>query len=169
MRLAGHRPRRGRLPFLLAGLIAGCSPESPKSDSADSTPAPGFVLLSVDSGQRAAPGPIRGGLRCDDEAMPPSRPCLAEDLTLAEAVLACGPVEATIDRGAGHRLLVRFPAGLSRRFAGMPADVEIVRCVQSRVGFSFSAGIATDPEAVEGNPAPFEALHSRLPREKQPE
>lgn len=167
MRPDENRLRPARLPLLLAGLIAGCSPAPQKGGPGEPAPARSLVVLAVDTGPRSMPGPIQGGVRCGDEDMPPGPPCLAEDITLAGAVLACGPVEATIDRGASHRLLVRFPAGLSGRFAGMPADVDIVRCVQSRVGFSFSAGIATDAEEVEGDPVPFEALHSKRPGEKQ--
>jgi len=147
-----------------AGLAAACSSgEQPASGKS-------IVLLSVETGPGARPGSIRGEVRCGDEDMPAPPPCLPDDLPLAEAVLACGPVQATIDRGASHRLLVKFPAGTSERFPALPADVDIVRCVRSRVGFSFSAGLATDSdEVLEGNPAPFRILHSGRPAEKRAE
>lgn len=126
-------------------------------------------MLAAPAGVRDSPGPIQGNVRCGDEDMPPQAPCLVEDLTLARAVLACGPTEATIDRGASHYALVKFPAGLRERFPSMPTDLEIVRCVQSRVGFSFSAGLAIDgEETLHGDQAPFETLHSRPPVEKRP-
>ena len=91
-------------------------------------------------------------------------PCLPDDLTLAEALLSCGPAEATIDRGASHRLFVHFPARIHDRFPALPTDVEIVRCVRSRVGFSFEAGVAAGPSAImDADPAPFAALHSKRP------
>jgi hypothetical protein len=147
----------------VAGLMAGCSsaPETGKSGEPSSRPS--MVVLAIDTGPREVTGPIQGLLRCEDKG-PPLPPCLADDVALAEAVLACGPVEATIDRGSSHRLFVHFPAHLSEPSPGMPADLDIVRCVQGRVGFSFSAGVATDPSGIlEGDPAPFEALHSKRP------
>lgn len=158
---------RGVAILCAAGLVAACSP-APKAGA----PEPGtrIVILSVETGPRARPGPIQGGVQCGDEDMPPSPPCLPDDMPLAEAVLACGPVQATIDRGASHRLLVKFPAGMSERFPALPADVDIVRCVRSRVDFSFSAGLATDSdEVLDGDPAPFQILHSKQPGEKQAE
>lgn len=169
MRPVGHGWRPVGLPLLLAGSIAGCPAAPQKSGSGDSEPAQALVVLSVETGPGSRPGPIEGRLRCGDEGMPPAPPCLPEDITLAGAVLDCGPVEATIDRGVSHNLLVRFPSGLGRRFPGMPADLDIVRCVQSRVGFGFSAGIATGADgAPGGDPGPFESLHSKGPREKRP-
>lgn len=160
MRPSGHGWRPVGLPLLLAGSIAGCSAAPRESGSGKPTRA--LVVLSVETGPASRPGPIEGRLRCEDEGMPPVAPCLAEDITLAGAVLACGPVEATIDRGWSHKLLVKFPSGLSRRFPGMPADLDIVRCVQSRVGFGFSAGIAAGADgAPVGDPRPFQSLHSR--------
>lgn len=169
MRPGRDRSCRVALPLLLAGLLAGCCSEAPpKSESPDSAPVQSFVELAVDTGPGSTPGPIQGRVRCGDEDLPPAPPCLAGDLTLAEAVLACGPVEATVDRGTSHRLLVRFPAGLGARFPAMPSDLEIVRCVQARVGFSFAAGIAAGPDAIaDSNPTPFAALHSR-PGETRP-
>lgn len=150
-----------------AGLAAACS-AAPEA----SAPPPGkrIVILSVATAPDARPGPIRGQVRCGDEALPALPPCLADDMPLAEAVLACGPVEATIDRGASHYRRVKFPAGLSDRFPGFPADVDIVRCVQGRVGFAFSAGLATDSEdALDADPAPFRRLHSNRPAARRVE
>lgn len=121
-----------------------------------------MVVLVAPSGVRDAPGQIQGRVRCGDADMPPGPPCMAEDLILARAVLDCGPVEATIDRGANHVQIVKFPAGLHARFPSIPADLEIVRCVRGRIGFSFSAGLATEgQEDLLGDERPFEPLHSK--------
>lgn len=146
----------------LAGLAAGCSP-SRSSEAGEPAKDRTFVILSVTTGPEASPGPIQGSVKCGGDGLLPVPPCLEDDLALAQAVLGCGPVQATIDRGQSHRLRVHFPARLSDRFPDMPGDLEIVRCVQRRVGFAFSAGDATDPETLEADGARFAALHARRP------
>lgn len=149
-----------------AGSVASCS-EGPGKDESDLAGLRGSIVLAVSTPQKAFPGPIQGKVRCEGDLGFLVEPCLAEDLTLARAVLSCGPTEATIDRGQTHHLVVRFPARLSERFPGMPADLDIVRCVQSRVGFSFFAGAATGDEAnLYEDQAPFQSLHSKRPGEK---
>lgn len=143
-----------------AAFVASCS-EASREPASPPTPR-SMVVLVAPSGVRDAPGPIQGTVRCGDGDMPAEPPCMAEDLTLARAVLDCGPVEATIDRGASHVQIVKFPAGLHARFPSIPADLEVVRCVRGRVGFSFSAGLATEGrEDLHGDETPFEALHSK--------
>jgi hypothetical protein len=125
-----------------------------------------IIVLAVQTGPGVSEGPIQGQAPCEGDLGRMIPPCLADDVELARAVLSCGPVEATIDRGASHRLFVHFRARLSERFPGMPADIDIVRCVRSRVGFAFSAGVAKDDSGIlDATPAPFEILHSkRRPR-----
>jgi len=145
-------------------MLASCSAAPRAREASESRRS--IVLLAAPAGPRDFAGPIQGTVRCD-EAMPAEAPCLAEDLTLAQAVLACGPVEATIDRGTSHYRLVSFPAGLRERFPAMSSDLDIVRCVQGRVGFSFSAVLAAEgAEALDGDSAPFETLHSKGSRAK---
>lgn len=117
-------------------------------------------MLSVDHGPQDSE-PIRGAVACDS-AVPVSGPCLADDLPLAQAVLQCGPVQVTMDRGTSHRTMVYFPAGMKERVPAMPTDLDIVRCVQSRIGFAFRAALANGPPgAAEADETPFSPLHRR--------
>jgi hypothetical protein len=137
-------------------VISACADQGDGNGSAGPEPV---VVLSIAMGPGPAVDPIPGGLRCESEI---DILCVADSIRLAEAVLHCGPVEATIYR-ANHVHFVSFPSGLDRRFPqGMPSDLDIVRCVQSRVGFGFSAGIHRDPDPdgwLDADPRPFEALH----------
>jgi hypothetical protein len=119
------------------------------------------VVLSIWDGPADYPrAPIQGSIPCTN---PPELDplCAQDDGRLAEAVLQCGSLEATIDRSTSHVRYVHFPAGLHERFRAIPADLDIVRCVRGRVGFRFAAGIARDRSALEGaDRRPFTSLHA---------
>ena len=155
------RPRAFRNVFLLSLLLSGCGGDDAPGNATSGVVQPSSVVLTVEMGAGPTRGPIQGSVRCGADAPPVAGPCLPADLPLAEAVLACGPVQVAIDRGTSHLGIVRFAAGLHRRFPGIPPDLEIVRCVQQRVGFPFTAGLATDPaEAIELDQRPFASLHA---------
>lgn len=161
MAFTEHRLRACRNAFLLSALLSGCGGRDAPGNSTGGIVQPPSVVLTVELGEGPTRSPIRGTVRCGADAPPVAGPCLPADIPLAEAVLACGPVEVAIDRGTSHVGIVRFASGLHRRFPGIPPDLEIVRCVQQRVGFPFTAGIAADPsEAVELDQRPFASLHA---------
>ena len=117
-------------------------------------------MLWITEGPETFLDSIRGTIACN--APPELDPlCVPDDARLAEAVLQCGSPEVTIDRGYSHVRFIHFPAGLHARFNAIPSDVDIVRCVQGRVGFRFSAGLGTDPASLPGaDQRPFAALHT---------
>ena len=144
-----------------AASLAGCSS---KPTVATENPTAGLVVLGIDDNLS---GPIQGHAQCkDDKGRPAMRPeCLASYDILMGAVFSCGPSKVTVDRSWTHSEYVSFPTNWA---PANPSSLDVVRCIQRKVGFPFSAVIApaTEPGEfpAEGDDAPFAALHSR----KQP-
>ena len=148
---------------LCAALLGlGCSQAEPSTSTNQAPAAEKFVVIETDHGHATVVGgPIKGSVACS-QAEPPSGVCLAHDLPLAEAVLNCGPVQVTVDRRTSHQSIVYFSAGMHERFPSIPPDLDIVRCVQQQIGFSFRAYISDDPTEVGArDQRPFVSLHSR--------
>jgi hypothetical protein len=141
---------------------ASCSRSAPEKTEAPA--ARPVVVLSIWDGPPESPrAPIQGSVACIDRPLFDPL-CMEDDGRLAEAVLQCGSLEVTIDRGSSHVRHVHFPAGLHERFDAIPADLDIVRCVRGQIGFRFAAGIARDRSSLEGaDRRPFESLHAPEP------
>lgn len=115
-------------------------------------------------------GNIAGLVSCEDDKgqIIISDQCVASAPYLAEVVALCGPLVVTIDRSMLHGEAVSFPID-SRPDA--PSSFEVVRCVQRKVGFSFSAAIAParkdgePPSIHDGNESAFASLHSPMKRD----
>ncbi len=148
--------------LIMCGIIvslAGCNREP---HAAPSTPR--YVVLSI---TEFTGGKIPGAVRCKDSKgkyLPdPAGLCLPSAPILADAVWHCGADIVTIDRSWTHVDYVYFPI-YARSEA--PSSLEVVRCVQQGVGFSFSAAIAPigkdgwPPSALDGDEAPFASLYS---------
>jgi len=69
---------------------------------------------------------------------------------MLDAVSICGPSILTIDKSWLHSWSVAFPLEWK---PGKPSPVDVVRCVQKQLGFSFSASIG---EAIKPGQAPGE-------------
>jgi len=142
-------------------LLAGCSPK-PMVSTENATAK--LVVLGIDDNLS---GPIQGHAQCkDDNGRPVMKPqCLASYDILLGAVFSCGPSKVTVDRSWTHSEYVSFPTNWA---PGNPSSLDAVKCIQSKVGFPFSAVIASATEPGEfpaaGDDAPFRVLHSR----KQP-
>ena len=154
--------------FLAAAALTatGCSKPAPGTSTNEVRAIERFVVLSVDIGLLDGPiavdGPIRGRLACSDTDKATLGVCMPSDLPLAEAVLSCGPVQVTVDRGFDHRAQVYFSANQHERFSSIPTDLEIVRCVQGQVGFGFRAYISDGPPGgLVEDERPFVSLRSR--------
>jgi hypothetical protein len=76
-----------------------------------------------------------------------------------QAVQSCGPEMVTLDTSGMHYQSVSFPVKLR----ATPPAIDVVRCVQSKVGYRFSAFIAQGPgteEGLAGDDKAFVALQS---------
>ncbi len=86
-------------------------------------------------------------------------PCLPGGENLMSAVQSCGPAMVTLDTSQLHYVSVSFPAA-SR---DGPRDFDVVRCVQSKVGYRFSAFNAKEPgteAGLGGDQKAFASLYS---------
>lgn len=147
------------LVVLLGGLgfLASCS--LGPAQAQDASARKEVVVLSIVD---LTGGAINGTARCTDEAgrMLMKNECMPSEKALIEAVFACGPKIATIDLSWTHAKYVSFPTDWR---PGSPSNLEVVRCVQSKVGFAFSAMISTDTkqdERPDGNDTAFLSLHT---------
>ena len=140
-----------------ATVLALASCDNPSPDRRTEQRQPLVVLSLTDP----SGGPIKGLVSCEDKDARAlmDEPCLADATTLARSVLLCGPIQASIDMGGSHVSYVYFPSSLR----DMPKDIDVVRCVQRRVGFRFAAGISSVPPAdLDASPDDqlFKSLHS---------
>lgn len=148
--------------FCTLGSLTGYFSKAFKSK--DISPQPENVVLSITD---LTGGVIQGTVRCTDNLGRAlvNDACLPWEQTLADAVFSCGPSIVTIDRSWTHVKYVSFPV---KSYPEEPTNLEVVRCVQSKVGFGFSAttGLAGIPGETPGNwdDAPFRALHSSRPK-----
>lgn len=151
---------------LTLAVLAGCAHQSTSSQAQEQQRMVVLTLTDLTG------GPIKGLVACEQKRGSPMiyGPCLADATTLAQAVLYCGPVEVGIYKGTSHVSYVHFPS----KQPYMPKDVDVVSCVQQRVGFRFAAGIADlPPWHVDAMSEPddhlFRSLHSKdAPQTSQP-
>ena len=107
-------------------------------------------------------GPIKGLVTCENKrgAALMDEPCLPDATTLARSALLCGPTRVSIEMGSSHISYIYFPSELR----DMPKDIDVVRCVQRRVGVRFAAARSAvpplDPDA-SFDDQPFRTLHSQ--------
>jgi len=140
-------------------LLAGCN-RKPHT----APPTPSYVVLSI---TEFSGGEIAGAVLCeDDKGKPlpdPAGQCTPAADVLADAVWHCGGDIVTIDRSWTYVDYVYFPIDARPE---APASLEVVRCIQRGVGFSFSAVIAPTrkdgrpPSTLDGDETPFASLHS---------
>lgn len=100
-------------------------------------------------------GSIKGSVECRNA----TDACLPAGINLMQAVQSCGPEMVTLDTSAMHYQSVSFPA----KWPATPPAIDVVRCVQSKVGYRFSAFIAQGPgteEGLAGDDKEFVALQS---------
>lgn len=151
------------LATLSLGAVVACSQPS----QTPGNPSQGkYVVLSM---TEFTGGNIAGLVSCEDDKgqIIISDQCVASAPYLAEVVALCGPLVVTIDRSMLHGEAVSFPIDLRPE---APSSLEVVRCVQRKVGFSFSAAIAParkdgePPSIYDGNENPFASLHSPMKR-----
>jgi len=146
------------ISVLASATLAACGQVPPATENMADPSDGRAVLLTISHGRDPAIDPIHGAVVCEGELDPL---CVGTPVRLAEAVLLCGPDQGTIDQGWTHVDHVHFPAGLHERFPQLPTDLDIVRCVQGRVGFRFSAAIIANVDTHEGlDQRPFRALHA---------
>lgn len=144
------------------GLICLTACSSPSTQDQSASVEQKSVVLSITD---LTGGAIKGTARCTDKAgrMLMREECLPSERALTEAVLACGPSIATIDLSWNHSIYVAFPTNWR---PDKPSVLEVVRCVQSKVGFAFSAMVGTEPrpgESPQGDNTAFLSLHSPRP------
>ena len=112
-----------------------------------------YVVLTMAS---LTGGSIQGSVACRD---PMEFACLPAGINLMQAVQSCGPEMVTLDTSAMHYQSVSFPA----KWPGTPPAVDVVQCVQSKVGLRFSAfiaqGLGTEA-GLAGDDKAFVGLHS---------
>ena len=140
--------------------LAACSPLSTQDQEASTAHA--AVVLSITD---LTGGSIKGAVKCTDEAGRAlmSYECFPSEYTLQRTIFSCGPSIATIDQSWTHNTYVTFPANWG---PGKPSSLEVVRCIQSKVGFAFSATMGTTPmpgDNPEGDGTIFQSLHSTRP------
>jgi len=85
--------------------------------------------------------------------------CLPGGENLMSAVQSCGPEMVTLDTSQLHYVSVSFPTAPQDG----PRDFDVVRCVQSKVGYRFSAFNAKGPgteAGLNGDQKAFAALYS---------
>ena len=137
--------------------IASCSPEEarPARDQSQDK----WVVLSI---TEFTGGMIKGSVPCTDDAGREilTGPCFSTADILMSAVFGCGPSIVTIDRSWTHTEFVSFPVNQQSE---QPSDLEVVQCVQRKVGFRFSAAIGEAPKLGEHpgtDSSPFAPLQS---------
>jgi hypothetical protein len=122
-------------------------------------PDAAVVALSI-SGRGGIYDEIYGTAPCPEAAT--GFHCVQDSFKLLQAVLACGPTSATIDRSMTHVEYVYFPADLHSKVPIVPEDKQIVACVRDRVNFRFSAGVAADPAQLpRQDHRQFESLYAK--------
>jgi hypothetical protein len=144
------------------GLISLTACSSPSTQDQGASAKHKSVVLSI---TELTGGAINGTAQCKDKAgrMLMRDECLPSERALTDAVLACGPSIATIDLSWSHTRYVAFPTNWR---PDNPSSLEVVRCVQSKVGFAFSAMVSDGPrpdEPPEGDRTAFLSLHSPRP------
>ena len=135
--------------------LAGCDNPSTNRPAEQQPP---LVVLSI---TEFTGGPIKGSVACQDKdgRVLMDEACLPDATTLARSVLLCGPTQVTVDVGTLHETYAYFPSHLRET----PTDLDVVKCVQRRVGFPFRAGISSVPPShPRFNPASemFSSLHA---------
>lgn len=144
--------------FILSSGLAACSPKP--TQNKDDTTSNKYLVLSL---TEFTGGMIKGKIECSDSKgrFIMNDECMPSDQTLGEAAFACGPSIVSIDRSWTHVKYVSFPVNWR---PGNPSSLEVVKCIQSKIGFTFSAHIGAAPtpggSPEKGDNTPFLSLHS---------